>query len=44
MSRMKKFISQITAGILGFWLAVKFIPEIELEIIPGESIFLGIPC
>ena len=40
---MKKFISQITAGILGLWLAIKFVPGIELEIIPGESSFLGIP-
>jgi len=40
---MKKFISQITAGILGLWLAIKFVPGIELKIIPGESSFLGIP-
>ncbi len=40
---MKKFISQIAAGILGLWLAIKFVTGIELEVIPGESSFLGIP-
>ncbi len=40
---MKKFISQIAAGILGLWLAIEFVAGVELEIIPGESSFLGIP-
>ena len=46
---MKKFVSQIAAGILGLWLALtlsKIWPNllsIELKIIPGESSFLGIP-
>ena len=39
---MRKFIYQIAAGILGFWLAVKFVPQVELKVIP-DSGFLGIP-
>lgn len=39
---MKKFISQIVAGVLGLWLVVLFVPEIKIEIFPDSS-FFGIP-
>lgn len=34
---MRRFLLQITGGILGIWIAVKFIPGAELKIIPGHS-------
>lgn len=40
---MKKLIFQVIAGILGIYLAVKFVPGVSLDIIPGQSLFLGIP-
>ena len=39
---MRKFVSQIIAGILGFWLATLFIPEIVISILPDSS-FFGFP-
>ena len=37
-----RLILQIIAGILSLWLAAQFVPGVTLEIIPGESEFLGI--
>lgn len=39
---MNRLILQIIAGILGIFLATKFVPGVSLEIIPGESQFFGI--
>lgn len=39
---MKKFISQIVAGVLGLWLVILFVPGIKLETFPDSS-FFGIP-
>lgn len=39
---MTKLFLQIIAGILGIFLATKFVPGVTLEIIPGQSSFLGI--
>jgi len=36
-----KLILKIAAGILGIFLAAKFVPGVSLEIIPGESVFFG---
>ncbi len=40
---MRKFISQIIAGILGLWLAVTYVSGVVLNVVPGESNFFGIP-
>jgi len=34
-----KLLWHIIAGILGIFLATKFVPGVSLEIIPGKSIF-----
>ncbi len=39
---MNRLILQIIAGILGIFLATKFVPGVSLEIIPGESSLFGI--
>ena len=39
---MTKLFLQIIAGILGIFLATKFVPGVSLEIIPGESSLFGI--
>jgi len=39
---MGKLISQIIAGILGFWLAVSFLPGISLSVL-SDSSFFGFP-
>ena len=39
---MNRLILQIIAGILGIFLATKFVPGVSLEIIPGVSSFFGI--
>lgn len=39
---MRKLIIQIIAGIVGIFLAIEFVPDVSLEIIPGQSSFLGI--
>jgi len=39
---MNRLILQIIAGILGIFLATEFVPGVSLEIIPGQSSFLGI--
>jgi len=39
---VNRLILQIIAGILGIFLAAQFVPGVILEIIPGESEFLGI--
>jgi putative membrane protein len=40
---VKKLIFQIIAGIVGIFLAVKFVPGVSLNIIPGQSSFFGMP-
>ena len=37
-----RLILNIFAGILGIFLATKFVPGVSLEIIPGENVFFGI--
>jgi len=37
-----KLIWQILGGILGIFLAVKFISDVNLKVIPGESSIFGI--
>lgn len=39
---MRKLISQIIAGVLGLWLAILFVPEIELKVF-ADSSFFGVP-
>ena len=39
---MTKLFLQIIAGILGIFLATKFVPGVSLEIIPGQSSLFGI--
>ena len=39
---MRKLVSQIIAGILGLWLAVIFVPEIGVKVLPDSS-FFGFP-
>ena len=39
---MGKLLWHIIGGILAIFLAVKFVPGVTLEIIPGKSTFLGI--
>ncbi|MBU4275047.1 phage holin family protein [Patescibacteria group bacterium] len=39
---MGKILSQLIAGILGLWLAVIFISEIKIRILP-DSNFFGVP-
>jgi putative membrane protein len=39
---INRLILQIIAGTLGLWLATQFVPGVGLEIIPGQSQFLGI--
>lgn len=39
---MRKLIIQIFAGIVGLYLAEKFVPGVSLEVIPGQSLFWGI--
>lgn len=39
---MRNLFLQIIAGILGLWLAVQFVPGIEIKIIPSST-FLGFP-
>jgi putative membrane protein len=39
---VKKLVIQIVAGIVGIYLAEKFVPGVSLEIIPGQSSFWGI--
>ena len=39
---MNSLILQIIAGILGFFLATKFVPGVSLEILPGQSSLFGI--
>lgn len=38
---MFRLIWQIFVGILGLFLATKFVPGVTLQIIPGKSIFFG---
>lgn len=40
---MGRLFWHIIGGILGIFLAVKFVPGVSLEIIPGKSIFFGFP-
>jgi len=40
---MGRLFWHIVGGILGIFLAVKFVPGVSLEIIPGKSIFFGFP-
>jgi len=39
---MNGLILQIIAGILGIFLATKFVPGVSLEILPGQSSLFGI--
>jgi len=39
---MERLLWQIIAGVLGIFLATKFVPGVSLEIIPGKSIYFGI--
>ena len=39
---MNSLILQIIAGILGIFLATKFVPGVSLEVIPGQSSLFGI--
>ncbi len=39
---MSSLILQIIAGILGLFLASKFVPGVSLEVIPGQSSLFGI--
>ena len=39
---MNSLILQIIAGILGFFLATKFVPGVSLQILPGQSSLFGI--
>jgi putative membrane protein len=39
---MDRLILQIIAGVLGIFLATKFVPGVSLEIIPGQSSLFGI--
>ena len=39
---MGKILSQLLAGVLGLWLAVIFIPEIQIRVLT-DSNFFGIP-
>lgn len=39
---MGKLLWHIIGGILALFLAVKFVPGVTLEIIPGKSTFFGI--
>jgi len=39
---MNRLILQIIAGILGIFLATKFVPGVSLEVIPGQSSLFGI--
>jgi len=38
---MARLFFQIVTGILGFWLATKFVPGVSLELIPGQSSLFG---
>jgi putative membrane protein len=38
---MERLIWHIIAGVLTIFLAIRFVPGVTLEIIPGESSFLG---
>ena len=39
---MNSLILQIIAGILGIFLATKFVPGVSLQILPGQSSLFGI--
>jgi putative membrane protein len=39
---MKKLFWQIVASILTIFLAVKFVPGVTLQVIPGKSVYFGI--
>jgi uncharacterized membrane protein YvlD (DUF360 family) len=39
---MAKIIWQIVGGILGIFLADRFVPGVSLKVIPGQSSFFGI--
>ena len=39
---MTKLFLQIIAGILGIFLATKFVPGVSLQILPGQSSLFGI--
>jgi putative membrane protein len=39
---MNSLILQIIAGILGIFLATKFVPGVTLEVVPGQSSLFGI--
>jgi len=39
---MGYLILQIIAGVSGFFLATRFVPGVNLEVIPGQSSLLGI--
>lgn len=39
---INRLILKIIAGVLGFFLAIKFVPGISLEVIPGKSQIFGI--
>ena len=39
---MNRLILQIIAGILGIFLATKFVPGVSLEVVPGQSSLFGI--
>lgn len=42
-SKMRGFLSQVIANIVGLWLAGRFISGVIIKVIPGESDFFGIP-
>ena len=42
LKNMERLFWQIVAGVLGIFLATKFVPGVSLEIIPGQSQFFGI--
>ena len=39
---MQRLIWHIIAAVLAIFLAIQFVPNVSLEIIPGQSSFLGI--
>ena len=42
LKNMERLFWQIVAGVLGIFLATKFVPGVSLEIIPSQSQFFGI--
>lgn len=39
---MKKLLSQVIVGIAGLWLATRFVPGVNIELLSGSN-FFGIP-